>query len=268
MTLVDEVPLVKADEMRLAQVLVNLLINAAHAIRPGQVDINTITVSAGCNASGQIVITITDSGCGMSASVLERIYEPFFTTKAVGAGTGLGLSTCLGIVRSMGGELLIESVPGEGTTARVVLQAAQIEATSPAIAEPAVRSQRGRILVVDDEIGVLQSLRHVLSDHDLVCVESAQAAIDAIESDGEFDAVVCDLVMPAMTGQDLFRKAQSRWPHLSHRFIFITGGAITADMNRFLDAVPNTVIHKPFRDNSLKTAVSEVIRRADLPGTT
>jgi PAS domain S-box-containing protein len=125
------VPAVFADEGRLTQVFINLLVNAAQAIPEGQAEANEIRVVLHSEPTGRAVVEVRDTGAGMSPEVLARAFDPFFTTKDVGIGTGLGLSICHGIITAMGGELTIESAPGKGTTARVVLPPAPAATTTP-----------------------------------------------------------------------------------------------------------------------------------------
>jgi signal transduction histidine kinase len=117
----DGVPLVRGNAARLCQVFLNLLINAAHAIAPGQVERNEIRLVARQGPGSRVVVEVSDTGCGIPAENLERIFRPFFTTKPAGVGSGLGLSVCQRIIAMHGGEILVESRPGRGTTFRIVL---------------------------------------------------------------------------------------------------------------------------------------------------
>src|SRR5262249_33389157 len=130
-------PLVVADDGRLTQVFINLLVNAAQAIPEGRSDANRITVRTRTDESGRAVAEVADTGKGMPADVLARVFDPFFTTKDVGEGTGLGLSICHGIITNLGGQISIDSAPGHGTVVRVVLPpaqaAAQVAPPAPAI---------------------------------------------------------------------------------------------------------------------------------------
>jgi PAS domain S-box-containing protein len=119
-----EVPPVIADESRLGQVFLNLVVNAAQAFSDARVDDNRITVRTRLRRDGQVVVEVADNGCGMTPQVLERIWDPFFTTKPVGTGTGIGLPMCHDIVAKLGGRIEVESEAGKGTTVRVVLPAA------------------------------------------------------------------------------------------------------------------------------------------------
>jgi signal transduction histidine kinase len=126
------VPPVRGNAARLGQVLLNLIINAAHAIEPGRVEQNEIRVAARERSPGKVTLEVSDTGCGIPPENLSRIFEPFFTTKEVGVGTGLGLWVCQGIVTSLGGELTVESTPGRGTTFHITLPVAEVaEDTRP-----------------------------------------------------------------------------------------------------------------------------------------
>ena len=116
------VPGVWGNGPRLGQVLLNLLINAAHAIGPGHAERNEVRVVARAEPPGYVTLEVSDTGCGISPENLSRIFEPFFTTKPVGQGTGLGLSVCQGIIASMGGSIQVESQVGRGTTFRLLLR--------------------------------------------------------------------------------------------------------------------------------------------------
>src|SRR5690606_36103792 len=116
-----KIPRIDADEARLGQVFINLLINAAQALPEGDTAMHEIRLTTSTDSQGRAVIEVSDTGTGIPAEVVERIFDPFFTTKPVGIGTGLGLSICHTIVTGMGGEIVVESQPGSGTTFRVVL---------------------------------------------------------------------------------------------------------------------------------------------------
>ena len=260
-----EVPLVAASSHRLGQVFVNLLINAAQSMREGQVQRNELRVTCRRSDEGRVLVEIADTGCGIPRDVLPRIFEPFFTTKPVGVGTGLGLAICHGIVTGLGGEIQVESGEGRGSTFRVVLPPASFRALpSPANAVPVVpaRAHRARILVVDDEPLVARAIERMLArKHRVVAVTSAASALACLE-EGAFDVVICDLMMPDMTGMELHAEIAGRLPALSERMIFLTGGAFTDGAREFLGHVPNPRLEKPFDAESLQAAVDEVLSRA------
>jgi two-component system, cell cycle sensor histidine kinase and response regulator CckA len=260
-----ETPPVIADETRLEQVLVNLLVNAAHAIPPGSADRNEVCIATRTDERGRVVIEIRDTGEGIARDVLKRIFDPFFTTKTIGVGTGLGLSICHGIVNSLGGEIQVESELGKGTTFRVLLPpAAPVEksgaATAPGVPETA-KPLVGRILVIDDEDMLLRSIKWILEDenHDVICTESAREALTLIESGQRFDVILSDLMMPTMTGMEFYEILLTQSPDVARRVVFISGGAITAKVDAFLRSVPNLTIEKPFKIATLRDTVQQLL---------
>ncbi len=263
-THVAEVPLAQADETKLGQVLLNLLMNAAHAIAPGNVEGNEVSVRAATDEANRVIIEVTDTGCGMAPDVLERIFEPFFTTKTVGEGTGLGLSICHGIVNSLGGQIQVESAVGKGSVVRVLLPPATHERREVALAGPVASPTRetvlrGRILVIDDEKTVLRALKRILADHDLVCTESAREALGMIERGETFDLIFSDVMMPMMTGIEFYETLLERNLELARRVVFISGGAVTAKVESFLRSVPNLRIEKPFEVVNLRETVQHLL---------
>jgi two-component system, cell cycle sensor histidine kinase and response regulator CckA len=257
------VPLVIADEARLGQVLINLLANAAHAIREGDVERNEIRIVTRTADDGAALVEVHDTGHGIPAHIVPRLFDPFFTTKEVGAGLGLGLSICHGIVTSMGGQIDLETTVGKGTCFRVKLPAAPASSVShvpaPAVARSPVAG-RARVLVVDDDPLVRKGLRRVLSDHDITLAESGRDARSLLRVDASFDLIVCDLIMPEMSGMDLYHELSRTMPELLERIVFTTGGAFTPAARAFLDQVPNRRMHKPFDTERLRTLADECAR--------
>jgi two-component system, cell cycle sensor histidine kinase and response regulator CckA len=257
----EPVPPVKADESRLGQVLVNLLINAAQAIPPGDVEHNEVSITTRRDGRGWVVVEVRDTGAGIPPEIIQRIFEPFFTTKAVGSGTGLGLSICHGIVASLGGELTLESRVGEGSLFRVTLPPAPIEEIREAPLAEARALPRGRILVIDDEETLLEIISDTLSEHEVVCTSKPKEALRLIEVGERFDVIFCDLMMPQMTGMDLYEAILRLRPDYAPRMVFMTGGATTARSDDFLHTVPNPTIVKPFSATALQGALEQVFRK-------
>ncbi len=259
-TKLQKVPRVDADETRLGQVLVNLLINAAHSIAPGDVAGNEVSVVTRASESGHVIIEVSDSGSGIAPEVLSRIFEPFFTTKPVGIGTGLGLSICHGIAISMGGELTVQSQLGEGTTFKLELPASITQNPGSSLRpEPVVIERRGRLLVIDDEEMVLNAVARILNDQEIVCVARASEALDRLKGDDRFDIIFCDLMMPSMTGIEFYEQLLRMRPDLVHRVVFLTGGAMTSTASEFLHVVPNQRVQKPFGVRDLRTMVQKIL---------
>ena len=259
-TTLSKVPRVDADETRLGQVLVNLLINAAHAIAPGNVEGNQVLVTTGTNDGGHVIIEVSDTGSGIPAEVLNRIFEPFFTTKPVGEGTGLGLSICHGIVASMGGALTVESKAGKGTTFRLELPAGTTQEPSVATSPQALAVvRRGRLLVIDDEEMVLSAVSRILNQHEVVCMSHAHEAMGRLRGDDKFDIILCDLMMPSMTGIEFYEELLTTLPQMASRVVFLSGGAMTSKAAEFLRIVPNERVQKPFGVSDLRSMVQAVL---------
>ncbi|HSN28718.1 MAG TPA: ATP-binding protein, partial [Kofleriaceae bacterium] len=255
-----EAPPVEADEARLAQVMINLLVNAAQAIPEGDVDGHEIRVVTATDADGRAVIEVHDSGCGIPAETLDRVFDPFFTTKPVGVGTGLGLSICHTIVGTFGGEITAANRPDRGAVFRIALPAAYARSRAPrqadvVVAAPATR--RTAVLVVDDEQMVATSVQRMLREHEVTAVNSGRDAIELVRAGRSFDVIISDLMMPEMSGMELYDHIVRERPQLAERMVFITGGAFTPSAAEFLDRVPNERIEKPF---SVAT-VRDVVRR-------
>ena len=239
-------PRVEVNESRIGQVIVNLLLNAAQAMPEGQADRNDVHVVTYTDAEGWAVIEVTDTGSGIPPETLARMYDPFFTTKA--NGTGLGLSICHNIVTSAGGEILVDTEVGRGTTFTLRLPPAR-RRTKPSTQTQA-RVSPGesiptRVLVVDDEAMVGRSIKRALNGHNVTVVTNGERAVEVMMLE-DFDVVLCDLMMPEVTGMDVYDRVRRERPGLEERIIFMTGGAFTPRGREFLDTVPNEQLEKPF----------------------
>ncbi len=267
---VGDIPRVVGSEHRLGQVLLNLLINAAQAIPEGRSNENFVRASTSTTGEGRACVAISDTGTGISPDVLPRIFDPFFTTKPVGVGTGLGLSICHGIVSGLGGEIQVESTLGKGSTFRVILPPAALAARGETAAVPKPTpppTRRGRILVVDDEALVGRAVSRILStQHDVVVRTSARAALEDVTGAPGFDLLLCDLMMPDMTGMELYEQLRSAAPVLADRTVFLTGGAFTAGAREFLARVPNARLEKPFEPDQLRALVARVLAEHPVRG--
>ncbi len=254
----EPVPVVHASEARLGQVFLNLLVNAAHALPEGDPDGNSILISTATGADGRAIVEITDTGCGIPSEIRDKIFDPFFTTKPPGTGTGLGLSICQSIVTAAGGEISVDSQQGLGATFRVVLPAGQGDVAPRR--RSAVPRGRARVLVVDDEPLICQVMRLALEPvHEVVVVDSGAGALEQIASAPAFDVIFCDVMMPAMTGIQLYQRLMLAAPGVERRIVFMTGGAYTQETREFLARVPNRKFHKPFGIEELRSLVAEVL---------
>jgi PAS domain S-box-containing protein len=257
----EEVPPVLGREQALRQVFLNLLINAAQSMPEGAADHNRVEVRTRTDEHGNAVVEIEDTGRGIPAGALGRIFEPFFTTRPPGQGLGLGLSVCRDLVTEMGGRVAAESEVERGTRMRVVLPPAapaRRDATAPP-APARVVSVHRRILIIDDDRPVAAAVALELSgDHDVVVAGSGREALEILRRDPAFDVILCDLMMPEMTGMDLFAWLQPIEPALAGRFVFMTGGAFTPRAERFLRETENPRLDKPFHPDELRRIIDGV----------
>ena len=258
-----DVPHVRANESRLGQVFLNLVVNAAQAIPEGHAAENQIEVST-AREGDRVVVSVRDSGVGIPADKLDRVFDPFFTTKPAGQGTGLGLAICHRIIAEIGGEIRVESEVGKGTVFHVVLPRAGAETEQPTIAaasvEPTTR-HRGRVLVVDDEPALCKTIERILStDHNVIIAASARDALVRIEGGERFDVILSDLMMPDMTGMELYGEMARSKPDQAAKMIFMTGGAFSPDAAEFLGRGTNPSIEKPFKAAVLRELVQSALR--------
>ena len=256
------VPLVEASEARLGQVFLNLLVNAAQAIAEGRAEQNEIRLCTRTEDS-RVVIEISDTGPGIAPEVMSRLFTPFVTTKPVGVGTGLGLSICHRIVTESGGQISVESTLGKGTVFKIFLPCARSEIDIPKRSALSVGTarRRGQILVVDDEVMVARSIRRAIGpEHDVTAMERADEALERIVAGERFDVILCDLMMPEMTGMDLHARLLEVAPEQATATIFLTGGAFTPGAREFLSQTPNQRIEKPFDSLHLRALINDRIR--------
>jgi len=256
-------PLVLADDGRLAQVFINLLINAAHAIPEGNTDANRITVRTRTDQDGRAVVEIEDTGAGMAPEIQARAFDPFFTTKEVGEGTGLGLSICHGIVNGLGGQIAIESHGGRGCLVRVVLPPAPAESLPQLTLVPFVTGsppRRHRVLIVDDEPRVAQALERMLQGaYDLTLVSCGAKVLEHVAAGTWYDAIITDVMMPNMTGIELFDRLETLAPAQATRVIFMTGGVFSVQSQVRLEASGNPQLQKPVTAQELRDCVAKLI---------
>ena len=263
---------VRVDAGQIQQVLMNLAVNARDAMtQRGRFSISTRNVELRRDevhplvrvpAGSYVLITVKDSGRGMSTETRERAFEPFYTTKAEGQGTGLGLATVYGVIKQSEGYIFIESRPGEGTAFKIYLPA--VDRARLAEQEPAPRQEdsRGRetILVVEDDDGIRGLIGTVLqkSGYKYLGAENGTAALNVAERHtGHIDLLLTDVVMPGMNGKELARRMTASMPEL--RVIFMSGYTEDAiDRHGVLE--PGThFVQKPFTPTSLATTIRRIL---------
>ncbi len=243
-------PTTMADPHQIEQVITNLLINAVHALctwsGARQLDVGTEVVGT------SLLITVADTGPGISPEVVGKIFDPFFTTKAPGKGTGLGLSISHSIIEEHRGRIWVQSERGKGakffvelpmvacTDAPELLQAAQAPVSDP-------NAGSHRLLIVDDEPGIVEVLKTVLGEDGYI-VETAGNGVEAMERIGcsSYDLVISDLCMPDMDGEALYKRVRESKPELAEKIIFVTGDTVSTKSRSFLEWTGNRWFSKPF----------------------
>jgi signal transduction histidine kinase len=259
----EDIPRVQASEARMAQVFLNLLVNAMHSFEEHDPDRNEVRISACVGEQGFVSISVVDNGAGIAQDDLSRVFSPFFTTKPPGVGTGLGLSVCRNIVEAAGGEIRVESTLGEGSCFTVTLPAALPEEV-PApreiqdVASPLAGTNRAkrRILIIDDEPAIVEMLKDLFVGHQVTVALNGTDAIDRLER-AEYDVILCDLMMPVVSGIDVFERTVPGIPGRAGRFIFVTGGAFTDRARDFLAEVKPQWVQKPFQLDELRLLVEQ-----------
>jgi two-component system, cell cycle sensor histidine kinase and response regulator CckA len=266
---VDDAPDLCADPGQLRQVLLNLMINAGHAISEGQRGEVLISTS---RVGEQVEIRVRDNGVGIPREVQSKIFDPFFTTKPVGQGTGMGLAISRQLIERMKGALRVESEPGIGTTMIIKLPAwnddqqplvEEEEQTGSRLVATAI--SRALILVVDDEQALLNSIRRILSQrYEVVGHRRGAEALAWLEQGRRPDAILCDLMMPEMSGIEFYKEVSRRDPALAERFVFITGGTVTREAQGFVSSCHQPVVGKPFELDHIVETIESIVSGDDL----
>lgn len=256
-------PAVRATPSRIEQLVVNLIMNAVQALPDGRPDEHQIVITTRTDAVGRAVLEVADDGVSLSDTEASRIFDPFFPARSTDLGGGLGLSICFTIVRDLGGDIAAERDAEKGNVFRAALPPSVPPPPLPTTDPPPVAAglSKARILVVDDEPLLLSLMRRVLqSEHEVVIVDRARAALERISHGERFAAVLCDLMMPEMNGMELYEQVRTLAPEQADRFAFMCGGAVTDAANDFLDAHATRRIDKPMNVNQLRSFVANFVR--------
>ena len=260
-------PRVVVPHGRLTQVLVNILINAAHAINDVQREVHRVRVTTRADTE-YVAISISDTGPGIASEALSHIFDPFFTTKRSGLGTGLGLSISRSIMRDLGGDLIVESVHGSGATFIALLplpdhatmRKAYLQNRDAAVRRPL--SKRHTVLVIDDDERILKAYARMLaSSCDVIMASDGQEAIDLLSSGSTPDAVVTEVALPDVDGRALFEWLRRERPALAARTVFVTSEATRERYRSFLAEALNGTLTKPVSANELWAALANLVNK-------
>ncbi len=271
---------VKADAGQIEQVIMNLVINAREAMpNGGRLTVETANVSIDEESVGRypelkagdyVMLAITDTGAGMSEEVQARLFEPFFSTKAIGQGTGLGLSTCYGIVKQSGGHISVYSEPGRGTTFKIYLPQVQESARPPVQRIASTELPRGTetILLVEDD-PALREMSSTLLRRLGYTVWVAANGVEALtlkqqRNVGHIDLLFTDVVMPQMSGKELADRMEALYPHM--RILFTSAYTENAILHQGMLNKGVTLLQKPFTPSALANKLREVLGRAKTTG--
>jgi signal transduction histidine kinase/CheY-like chemotaxis protein len=251
-------PAVEGSMTRLVLVFVNLLVNAGQATESKPDGRIILRARRSVEDGGRVVIEVEDNGPGIDEEVLPRIFEPYFTTKGVGEGTGLGLAISRRAVEEMDGTLVAENRPEGGARFRITLPNAAEKAARTEDTHPTVELEGIRVLVVDDEIHVARAIERMLRNAVVDVADTAALAARKLQAQ-RYDVVLCDLMMPEVSGMELFdRLDDAHWAR--ERFLFMTGGAVTKSARTFLERDEVRHLVKPFTPKLLRETIRAMAR--------
>jgi signal transduction histidine kinase/ActR/RegA family two-component response regulator len=251
------------DRQQFENALLNLAVNARDAM-DGHGSLTIRTVDDGEQKAAALAVQVIDTGCGIAPDVLNRVFDPFYTTKPAGQGTGLGMSQVFAFCRQSGGEVQISSTEGEGTSVAMLLPVAKpqigavVETTAGDVASLTAPAEALNILVVEDDERVLAATVDAVSElgHSVVACGNPLHAAALVEErlaegQGGFDLILSDVLMPQLTGPELVAQLKQRWPELS--VLFVTG--YSGDASEVASFGDHDVLRKPFTLNALDQAI-------------
>lgn len=270
----DENIIVHVDPVRMQQVLMNLAVNARDAMPDGGellIELRNVTFSDGdefphaeMSMGEWVQLTIADTGVGIKQEVIPHIFEPFYTTKEPGEGSGLGLAQVDGIINQHDGYIVVESEEGKGTAIQIYLPSYQAEAETALILNQTKELQalRETILVVEDDFNSRTAVSEALKSHNftVLCASDGQEALNLIEkNEGGIDLVLSDLVMPGMSGIGLFRELKNNHPDIA--MMVMTGYPMSDNTRGMLEEGGVTWLAKPIHSRSLVRAIQKVLNQ-------
>lgn len=262
---VSVTPFVRAHEGQLVQVVTNLLVNAAQAMPPRQRSENRIGLATFTDQEGRAVIEVRDNGVGIAPDAIGKLFDPFYTTKPVGEGMGLGLSIAHGIVSAFGGSIDVESTEGIGSIFRVVLppvgaDETVVPSTTPTASAPDV--PRTRVLLVDDDERVARTLARMLSLTYTVHVETdPRRALERVCSERGYDLLLSDIRMPGLTGPELVDCVAKRLGARAPAMLLMTGGVADERAAATAAALGIPILAKPMARQDLIDVITDAVLR-------
>jgi PAS domain S-box-containing protein len=256
----EDIPLILADADQLHQVMLNLIINAQQSLQDEPAP-RRIRVNSEFNAPQSVLhVIVADNGPGIPPHLRARVFEPYFTTKPTGVGTGVGLAVSLGIVEAHGGSLTVDCPTGGGAIFTITLPVGAVEPDSGEVITPRKTNPGERtILVVDDEADIREALKEILTGahHRVVTASSGREALERIAAD-HYDAILTDIRMPDLDGRALYQEIARRWPRQAARVVFITGDTLASSLREFVCESGRPVIEKPFLPSEVRRIVAEL----------
>jgi two-component system NtrC family sensor kinase len=257
----SDIPLILADADQLHQVLLNLLVNAQQALQD-QRTLRCVRVTSRFDAAAQqVCVTVADNGPGVPEHLRTRVFEPYFTTKPTGIGTGVGLAVSVGIVEAHGGTLTLDCPPGGGTVFSIRLPVGKVDAPpeEASITVP-ISALRRKVLIVDDEADIRETLAQILTSvhHRVVAVGSGREALERLAAES-YDVILTDMRMPDLDGRALYQEIERRWPHQAEHVVFVTGDTLSSALRSFVSQSGRRVIEKPFLPADVRRIVAEPV---------
>jgi PAS domain S-box-containing protein len=265
--LANDIPLILADADQLHQVLLNLIINAQQSLQDQPAPRRILVTSRFDRLADVLRVTVADNGPGIPPHFRARIFEPYFTTKPIGIGLGVGLAVSLGIVEAHGGTLSVDCPAEGGAVFTITLPVGNVRAIIPEDGTPSTASATQRtILIVDDEAEIRDTLAEILTgaQHRVVTVASGREALERMALE-QFDVILTDIRMPDLDGRALYLEIEKRWPGRSSRVVFVTGDTLTSALREFVSESGRPVIEKPFLPNDVRRIVAELTIGDDAP---
>jgi len=251
-----EVPPIMANESRLSQVFLNLLVNAAHSFPSGDAAANEIVVKTE-SVGDRVLVSVEDNGAGIPSNTLAHVFDPFGTTSSVKVGSGLSLAICRNVIEGLGGEIRVSSTEGEGSVFTVELKAARAgQAVAPRQSSP---PRRARVLIIDDDEPVASAVQRLIGKwHDVEICHSAATALQVIEHT-PLDLILCDGMLPGTDTADLHEQIRVAKPRLAASMIYVTGGVFSDDSKSFLASIRNRCLTKPVNRRTLLDAIDDAL---------